>query len=137
MGDGSDDLDDSVEHQRADAEPGGRPHVESGHVAMETGRLVDLLLELGHATTRGDFAVYHRDEIEEARASGYAQGWQDAMRCAGDRVEAAKGTARAAGADVIRIREKGQEQGQEQGQGQERERERERDAHRASPAGLD
>ncbi|SDK48113.1 hypothetical protein [Streptomyces indicus] len=106
MGGTTDDLDDSVDHQRADAQQGTGFRVGAGQVAMDTERLADLLLALGHATTRGDFAVYRRDELEEARTSGYAQGWQDAMRAAGER---AQGSIKTGGADVIRIREQEQD----------------------------
>ncbi|ARZ68800.1 hypothetical protein M1P56_32450 [Streptomyces sp. HU2014] len=69
----------SEHHRPADGpdEPGaGRPRP----ITLDSGELAGLLLEMGRAATEGELGVYPRDELERARESGYAQGWQDAMR---------------------------------------------------------
>ncbi|MFG2138030.1 hypothetical protein [Streptomyces sp. NPDC048650] len=58
--------------------PGGPPH--SRQVTLDSREFAGLLLEMGRAATAGELGVYDRDELDRARESGYAQGWQDAMR---------------------------------------------------------
>ncbi|MGK5631143.1 hypothetical protein [Streptomyces sp. URMC 123] len=61
-----------ADHQRAAAGGGSA-------ITLDSRELAALLLEMGRAATSGELGVYRREELEEAREEGYAQGWQDAM----------------------------------------------------------
>ncbi|MEV4439678.1 hypothetical protein AB0K09_11765 [Streptomyces sp. NPDC049577] len=90
----------SEDHRRADGPEDSGPS-RSRPITVDSGELARLLLEMGRATTEGELGVYRHDELERARESGYAQGWQDAMRHVAE--QGAADTQTATLADVVAL----------------------------------